>query len=496
MDRQIVYPGAIPLETDLLNTNKNAMIGLAKLAAAIMGTGTMLNGLACTPDSPASLNVKVAAGEIYSLQNIDGTAYSSLAADTAHSILKQGIMLDSVLLSCPAPATNGYSINYLVQVAYQDTDANAVVLPYYNASNPSQAYSGPNNAGTTNYTTRKGVCAVSVKAGVAATTGTQTTPAPDAGYTGIYSVTVAYGQTQITAGNINAVSGAPFINSTLLGLSPAFSVSPTVPTPTQFDNSQKAINAAFLKAAGMQASNFIVLGGNTTLTAAHVGATIATNYPSAQTWTLPLANSVSAGSRIEFACFGTGLVTIQRAGSDGIVSWSAAGSSSLSIGNGDVLTLASNGWTAWYVVGGTVRARVSAVSRSANLSLPASACTKVTYDTVEFDSPGFWDTTNQRFSAKFPGKYRISGAGLFENVPVGNFYHEIRKNGVATSCKRGSEMAGQATNMTAVFDAIFDLAVGDYLEIVVHNYSGATQTYGPGTNVGNYCYAQCEYLGQ
>ena len=213
MDRQIVYPGAIPLETDLLNTNKNAMIGLAKLAAAILGTSTFMNGLACTPDSPASLNVKVAPGEIYSLQNIDGTAYSSLAADTTHSILKQGIMLDSVLLSCPAPATNGQSINYLVQVAYQDTDANAVVLPYYNASNPSQAYSGPNNTGSQNYTARKGVCVVSAKAGVAATTGSQTTPAPDAGYTGAYVVTVAYGQTQILAGNISAYSGAPFLPS-------------------------------------------------------------------------------------------------------------------------------------------------------------------------------------------------------------------------------------------------------------------------------------------
>jgi hypothetical protein len=213
MDRQIVYPGSIPLETDLLNTNKNAMIGLAKLAAAILGTSTFMNGLACTPDSPASLNVKVAPGEIYSLQNIDGTAYSSLAADTTHSILKQGIMLDSVLLSCPAPATNGQSINYLVQVAYQDTDANAVVLPYYNASNPSQAYSGPNNTGSQNYTTRKGVCAVSVKAGVAATTGSQTTPAPDAGYTGAYVVTVTYGQTQILAGNISTYASAPFLPS-------------------------------------------------------------------------------------------------------------------------------------------------------------------------------------------------------------------------------------------------------------------------------------------
>lgn len=213
MDRQIVYPGAIPLETDLLNTNKNAMIGLAKLAAAILGTSTFMNGLACTPDSPASLNVKVAPGEIYSLQNMDGTAYSSLAADTTHSLLKQGIVLDSALLSCPAPVTNGYSINYLVQVALIEGDVSPVVLPYYNASNPSQAYSGPNNSGTTNNTVRKCNCAVSVKAGVAAATGTQTTPAPDSGYTAAYVVTVAYSQTQITEGNISAYPGAPFLPS-------------------------------------------------------------------------------------------------------------------------------------------------------------------------------------------------------------------------------------------------------------------------------------------
>lgn len=213
MDRQIVYPGAIPLETDLLNTNKNAMIGLSKLAAAVLGTNTFLNGLACTPTGPASLQVYVAPGEIYSLQNMDGTAYSSIGADTTHAILKQGISLDQLTLSCPAPVTAGQSVNYLIQVAYQDTDSGAVVLPYYNASNPPQAYAGPANSGTAQPTVRKGACVVSAKAGIAATTGTQATPAPDAGYIGAFVVTVAYGQTQITASNISAYTGAPFLPS-------------------------------------------------------------------------------------------------------------------------------------------------------------------------------------------------------------------------------------------------------------------------------------------
>lgn len=216
MDRKMIYPGQIPLETDLLDTNRFALIGLGKLAAAVLGTTTLVNGLACTPTAPASMQVQVAAGEIYSLQNLDNTAYSSLAADTTHSLLKQGLLMDAVNLTCPAPATSGQSVNYLVQAAYRDLDAEPVVLPYYNASNPTQAYSGPAGSGTAQNTVRKGICTVSVKAGIAATTGSQQTPAPDVGYVGLYSVTVAYGQTSITAGNIAAVSGAPILSETLL----------------------------------------------------------------------------------------------------------------------------------------------------------------------------------------------------------------------------------------------------------------------------------------
>jgi hypothetical protein len=232
MDRVTIYPGAIPLETDLLSTNKNVMIALSKLSAAMLGTGTIANGFAVTPTGPASLQVVAAPGEIYSLQNVDGTAYSSLAADTAHQIVKQGVVLDPTTLSCAAPTTSGQSINYLVEVAYQDLEAIPVVLPYYNATNPSQAYSGPGNNGVAQYTQRKGAALVQVKAGASATTGSQVTPAPDVGYVGLYVVTVAFGQTTITSGNISQAASAPLINTTLHGLAPAFTVPPVVPPAT------------------------------------------------------------------------------------------------------------------------------------------------------------------------------------------------------------------------------------------------------------------------
>lgn len=211
MDRQIIYPGAIPLETDLLNTNKYAMMGLAKLSAAMMGSNTYLHGLACTPSSPASMVVNVAKGQIYSQQNVDNSAYSSIAADTVNTILKQGVILTSTAFTLTAPTTAGQSINYLIQATYNDTDSGAVTLPYYNAANPSVAYSGPNNSGAAQNTIRSGVCTLSLKAGVAATTGTQTTPSVDTGYTAAWVITVAQGATTITASNISVAQNAPFL---------------------------------------------------------------------------------------------------------------------------------------------------------------------------------------------------------------------------------------------------------------------------------------------
>jgi hypothetical protein len=216
MDRQIVYPGQILPETSLLQMAKDSMIGLAKLSAAVLGTSTMANGFAVTPTGPASLQVVCAPGEIYSLTSIDAIAFSTLPADTTHSIMKQGILLDAVTLTCAAPGTAGQSINYLVQATYQDVDSAPVLLPYYNSANPAIPYSGMGNNGLTQNTARKGAAIVAVKAGASATTGSQVTPAPDAGYVGLYVVTVAFGQTTITSASISKYSGAPLLPSGIL----------------------------------------------------------------------------------------------------------------------------------------------------------------------------------------------------------------------------------------------------------------------------------------
>jgi len=224
VDRVINYIGAVPLDVDLLNTNKNLMIGLGFALQAILGGSTVVDGLACTPTGPASQQVLIAQGSIYSTENVDGTAFGSLGSDTTHQILKQGLTaLGNTAFTCAAPSTSGYSIAYLIQGEYQDVDGGSTVLPYYNATNPAVAYNGPANAGTSQNTVRQGKLVLNLKAGTAATTGTQVTPTPDAGFTGLWVVTVANGITAITSGMIALYPGAPFINYKLPQLSPSIS---------------------------------------------------------------------------------------------------------------------------------------------------------------------------------------------------------------------------------------------------------------------------------
>ncbi len=210
MDRLLIYPFEQPQETDLLNAQKFALLGLAQLAAAALGSGPLLQGLACTPGT--GLTVSVAPGQIYQSEVVDATAFSSLAADS-RTVLKQGVVWTPTVLNCPAPGVAGQSINYLVEVGFLEADIDPVVLPFYDASNPTVPYNGPNGSGVPSNTVRSDECVVQVKAGTAATTGTQTTPAVDAGFIGAYVVTVAYGAASITTGNIAIAGGAPFISA-------------------------------------------------------------------------------------------------------------------------------------------------------------------------------------------------------------------------------------------------------------------------------------------
>ena len=210
MDRLFAYAGAIPQDTDVLSTNKNMLYGLGHLIQAALGTGTSVVGLVGAQTAVPSLQITIGPGAIYAQETVDATAYGDLGTD-ANTLMKQGINKAAQTLTLTAPTTSGYSQVYLVEAAYQDIDGGATVLPYYNSSNPAAPYAGPNNAGTSNYTVRQGACVITLKAGTAAPTGSQTTPSTDSGYVPLYTITLANGQTAITTAQIVTATGAPFV---------------------------------------------------------------------------------------------------------------------------------------------------------------------------------------------------------------------------------------------------------------------------------------------
>ncbi len=222
MDRILVYPGSIPLDTDILNTNRNCMIALGALAQAILGTGTIVDGLACSPTAPASMTVTVGPGSITQLSVIDTLAYGSLPADTTDPLVKVGTNLAPTSFTLVAPTTSGQAINYLIQATLLESDTSPVVLPYYNATNPAQPYSGPNNSGVAQNTSRIQRVQLQLKAGAAANSGLQSTPPVDNGWVGLYVVTVSYGQTAIGAASIAQLATAPYLTWKLPALRPGF----------------------------------------------------------------------------------------------------------------------------------------------------------------------------------------------------------------------------------------------------------------------------------
>lgn len=223
MDRQIVYPASIPLDTDFLSLNRNTMTAIGSVLHAALGASTIVDGLACQPTVPASLSVSIGPGSITQLGVLDTLSYGSLAADTADQIVKMGINLATTSFAITPPTTSGQSIIYLIEASFSESDTTPVVLPYVNAANPSQPYSGPANSGTAQNTQRIQRVQLQLKAGSAANTGTQTAPAVDSGWSGLYLITVNNGQSTITAANIVVHPAAPFLNFKLPSLTPGFS---------------------------------------------------------------------------------------------------------------------------------------------------------------------------------------------------------------------------------------------------------------------------------
>lgn len=221
MDRQIVYPGSIPLDTDLLSVQRNALLALGSLASTVLGSSPIVDGLACSPAS-SGYAVSIGPGTLSISMQLDATAYGSLPAD-ASSILKMGVNTGVIPLQLGTTPDQSTVLCWLVQAALVEQDDQALALQYWNAANPTVPFSGPGNSGSAQYTRRRTQLVLGVKSSAPVPVGTFAPPSPDPGSVGLYGVTTWVGKAGVTADDIRPLPTAPLLSYHLPDLTPGFS---------------------------------------------------------------------------------------------------------------------------------------------------------------------------------------------------------------------------------------------------------------------------------
>ena len=218
MDRQIVYAGSIPLDTDLLSVQRNVQVGIGALARAILGPGPVVDGLQCVP-SAAAYVVTMLPGSLTELAQNDYSAFGALPADPA-DVVRTALQPAASSVQLSPPADVNHVVCWLIQVQATEFDGTPIALPYWNASNPSVPYSGPGNSGSAQPTQRFLRVAISAKANGPQPWPIGTPPDADPGWIGLYAVTTVFNKPRIEAADIVPYYAAPRLRYTLPAMPP------------------------------------------------------------------------------------------------------------------------------------------------------------------------------------------------------------------------------------------------------------------------------------
>ncbi|MBS1103476.1 hypothetical protein JK202_10680 [Gluconobacter sp. Dm-62] len=188
MDRAIVYAGSIPLDTDLLRTGRYTKAAFGNLASMLYGPNvTAASGLGYSASS-STLSLTVDAGSIIAPGVMDvstiGGNGGGLGADTT-ALTCQYTSTASQTVTLPAAGNT-----YTVYAICFEQDADPIVLPFFNASNPTQTQAGIQNSGGALPVRRTGIISL-----VAATTPPS---APAGGYVvALYTIAVPQGASSL-----------------------------------------------------------------------------------------------------------------------------------------------------------------------------------------------------------------------------------------------------------------------------------------------------------
>ncbi len=235
MDRQIVYVGAVPLDTDQLLQSRNTMVALGYLTKMTIGDGGIYaDGLSCSPGG--GLTVVIGPGSMTLPTVIDSGYYGALPPD-GEAVVKTGINTASVTVSLPGTGTT------IISGGVVELQAGSSTLAYYNAANPGQTLFGMQGNGDAQ-------ASVLQQRVVFAATAASAIPA---GYSALWQITVPASATAVDPSMITAAAGSPFISVKLPQaaplLSPAFTGTPTAPTSVPGDASPALATTAFVAAA-------------------------------------------------------------------------------------------------------------------------------------------------------------------------------------------------------------------------------------------------------
>lgn len=117
------------------------------------------------------------------------------------------------------------------------------------------------------------------------------------------------------------------------------------------------------------------------------------------------------------------------------------------------------------------------VYNSAAESIPDSAETALTFDSERYDHGDLHSTTvnTSRLTAVKAGKYLIAAHLVWAVGVAGDFYLYLRVNG-ATYILQVMEVSTGSANLTLHGSTLYELAVGDYVEVVLYQASGTAQS--------------------
>ena len=143
--------------------------------------------------------------------------------------------------------------------------------------------------------------------------------------------------------------------------SPAFTGTPTAPTPAQFSNNTALATTEFVQRAMGNANGFDSIYANTQLNASHFGKVISTGSPGGFVLTLPVPTIANSGSAIRVSHMGSGAVTLRcPSGTD----FTNIGKTEITISYGEFVTVYGDGVDGYWVDGNAALESLSTFASS------------------------------------------------------------------------------------------------------------------------------------